>query len=412
MYFTPVYCLLPKPAPAIRERVGETQGEYMIKFRYAAAVVAVGAVLAAGCGSKSSSSTTTAAASGLDAAKANLEKFLTPPKGIPAAFTKLPSKPAKKKFAFLKCDVPTCTDYLAPGYAAATKAIGWDLEVIPVKSVDPSAGMQQAIDDGADFIAITGSPYATYKNQALAAKAKGIPVLSCYSTDTPSVDSNMLTECGDTNFVGVGAPVIADWVIVDSGAKAHVLFPTINDFTVLKAASDAFKAELSKNCADCTFQELNVTLADLLAGKVPGAIASQLQAHPEINYISYAFGDMPGGVTPALKAAGLLDKVKQVGGDFSKADLPEMLAGTQYMWTADPKAYAAWQTIDAAARLATGMSPADLVTYERQFAGLQTFALTADNKDLINAILAGQPGGVAGDWFPEGADAAFTALWS
>lgn len=407
----------------------------MTKFRYAAAVVAVGAVLAAGCGSKKSTSdttaapatteaaattaapagteapATTAAASTVEQAKANAAKYLTPPKGIPADFTKLPSKPAKKKFAFLKCDVPTCGDYLAPGYAAAAKAIGWDLEVIDVKSVDPSAGMQQAIDDGADYIAITGSPYATYKNQAMAAKEKGIPILSCYSTDTPSVESNMLTECGDTTFVGLGMPILADWVIGDSNGKAHVLFATINDFTVLKAGSDAFKGEFEKMCPECTFQELNVTLEDLLAGKVPGAIASQLQANADLNYIVYAFGDMPGGVTPALKAAGLLERVKQVGGDWSKSDLPELLEGTQSAWTADPKAYAAWQTIDAAARLATGMSPADLVTFSRKVAGLQTFLLTADNKDLINAILNGQPGGVPGDWFPEGADAAFTALW-
>ena len=394
------------------------------------AIAVAGVVLIAACGDDKGSSSTTAApattaaaattaapattaaaattaapATGLDAAKAVVAKVLNnPPKGIPAALTALPSKPPKKKVAWLACDVPTCTDYLTPGYKAATAAIGWDLVVIPAKSTDPSAAFQQAIDAGADYITITGSPYATYKDQALAAAAKGISVFSCYSTDTPSVEANMLTECGDTNLVGGAAPLMADFAIVDSNSKANVLFVTINDFTVLKAEGVAFKSELNKNCPDCIYQELNVTLADLLAGKIPGAIASQLQANSKLNYLMYSFGDLPGGVADALKAAGLDKQVKVIGGDWSKSDLPLLIDGTQLAWNADPKAYAAWLTIDAMARLATGTSPADLVKFERQFAGLQTFVLT--DKTMAQQIFD-----AGGDWMPEGAPEAFKKLW-
>ena len=106
-----------------------------------------------------------------------------------------------------------------------------------------------------------------------------------------------------------------------------------------------------------------MSLDDLLGGKVPAAIASQIQANSKLNYVMYAFGDLPGGVTAALSAAGLDKKVTQMGQDFSDADLPEISAGTMKAWAADPKGYAAWLMVDSAARLATGMSPADMINF-------------------------------------------------
>ena len=304
----------------------------------------------------------------------------------------------------MECDVPTCTNYLTPGFKDATAAIGFDLMIIPSKSADPTAAMQQALDGGADYIAITGSPAATYTALAEAAKAKGVPILSCYATDEPSVDSNILTQCGDTSFVTTTGPLMANYTIDDSKGAANVLFVTINDFPVLKAESDAYKAELAKNCSSCTFTELNVTLDDLIGGKVPAAIASQLQSNTDLNYVMYAFGDLPGGVTQALQAAGLDKQVTQIGQDFSDADLPEISAGTHKAWSADPKGYAAWLMVDAAARLATGTSPEDLIAMHRPFAKLPTWIVTkAADADAIHAT--------GGDWNPPDMAAEFKKLW-
>ncbi len=376
-------------------------------LRYSIAALTCGALLAVGCGSSSKTdaagtattqaavaavtdaapAATDAAASGggdMAAVEAAVKPFITEPTGI-APTVPLPSKAPKKKIAWMECDVPTCTNYLTPGFKDATAAIGWELQIIPSKSADPTAAMQQALDNGADYIAITGSPAATYTDLAAAAKAKGVPILSCYATDEPSIDSNILTQCGDTSFVEKSGPVMADWVIVDSKGAANMLFVTINDFPVLKSESDAVKAELTKSCAGCTFTELNVSLDDLIGGKVPAAIASQLQSNAKLNYVMYSFGDLPGGVTAALQAAGLDKQVTQVGQDFSDFDLPEISAGTMKAWAADPKAYAAWLMVDAAARLATGTAPADLITMHRPFAPLPTWIVTtAKDADAIH----------------------------
>jgi hypothetical protein len=88
----------------------------------------------------------------------------------------LTKKADKKKIAWLECEVPSCAE-ITPGFKDAAAAIGWDLEVISIKSFEPGAGVQQALDAGADYIAITGSPMATYEEQAKAAKAKGVSLL-------------------------------------------------------------------------------------------------------------------------------------------------------------------------------------------------------------------------------------------
>jgi ABC-type sugar transport system substrate-binding protein len=387
------------------------------RSKIAASAVAVGALLLASCGSSSKPAATTAkpaagatsaapAPAGNDnvaKAKAAIVDFVKEPSGIGVS-KPLSKKAPKKKIAWLECDVPTCSNYITPGFKAAAAAIGWDLLVIPVKSADPSAGFQQALDGGADYIAITGSPYATFKAGAEAAKAKGVPVLECYNTDLPSEATNLMMQCGSTAGVQKNNKLMADWVIADSNGAANVLYATINDFPVLKASSDAFKAELGATCTACSFTELNVSLDDLIGGKVPAAIASQLQANKKLNYIMYAFGDMPGGVTKSLQAAGLDKQVKQIGQDFSDFDLPEISAGTMKAWTSNPKAYSGWLMTHAAALHATGVPFADVMK-EMEAPSLLPSFLVTDAK-TADTIKAGN-----GDWNPAGMDVAFKKLW-
>ena len=238
----------------------------------------------------------------------------------------LTGKPDKKTFAWLECELESCP-YITAGMKAATEALGWDLKVISSKSGDPGPAFQQAIDAGVDFIASSGEAPALYKAQAEAAKAKGIKILSCYDTDRPEPgDANLYTQCGDETFVQKTGPLMADWAIADSNGKANVLIVNIPDFAVLQAEVQAYKDEFEKNCPDCKVQELNVSIDDLVGGKVPAAVASKLQSNPDINYVFNTFGSLPAGLTAALKSAGLLDQVKVYGQDFSKFDLDEIVA--------------------------------------------------------------------------------------
>mgnify|MGYP003330389734 FL=1 len=293
----------------------------MTRMKAMIAVLAIGAFAAAGCSSSSSGSTTTAApattapgttapgttapgttvaASGVDAAKAAIAPYMTE-QGTIGVTIPLTKKPDKKKFAWLECELESC-QYETVGMKAATAALGWDLLVIASKSADPGPYFQQAIDQGADFIASSGEAPALYADQAKAAAAKGIKILSCYDTTLPDgPNSNIWTQCGDTTFVQKTGPLMADWAIADSNGAAHPLIVSIPDFAVLVAETDAYKAEFKKNCADCKVSELNATIDDLVGGKVPANVAAALQADPSINYVFFSFGSLGLGVTPALE---------------------------------------------------------------------------------------------------------------
>jgi ribose transport system substrate-binding protein len=410
----------------------------MRAYRKLAAVVLCGAFVAVACGSDNKASnttqaaaTTTAAASattapaaattpattpastgtgaattapsgedaGVTAAKAVVAKYTDP--NQPIGVTKpLTGKPEKKTIAWLECELESCP-YITVGMKDATAALGWDLKVISSKSGDPGQFFQQAIDAGVDYIASSGEALALYKDQADAAKAKGIKILSCYDTQVPDpATTNVYTQCGDTTFVQKTGPLMADWAIADSNGKSNVLVVSIPDFAVLVAETDAFKAEMAKNCASCKVTELNVSIDDLVGGKVPAAVASKLQADKSINYVFNSFGSLPAGLTAALQSAGLLSQVKVYGQDFSKFDLDEIAAGTMGAWSADPKAYAGWLMVDAAARLSLGM-PLD---EERASASLPTYLVT----DPAEAKKISDDGG---DWNPPTMADDFKKLW-
>jgi ABC-type sugar transport system substrate-binding protein len=336
---------------------------------------------------------------GLAAAQANVDSATNrePDIGVTIPLTGVPEP---KTFAWLECDVPTCAAYITPGITAATEALGWDLEIISMKSTDPGPAFQQAIDMGVDYIASTGLATAQYQPQLEAAKAAGIEVLSCFGTDDPSPEG-VAMQCGDENFVLKTGPLMADWMIVDSQGAANVLIVSIPDFPVLKVETDAFIARLGENCPACTYEELNVTLDDLIGGRVPASVVSKVQANGDLNYIFYSFGDLPGGVTPALQSAGLFDQVKQFGQDFSAIDLQEIVDGTMGAWSADPKGYAGWLMVDAAARLSLGMT----LDEERAASALPT--VIVDDPAFAQDLLDNS----GGDWLPAKWADQFKALW-
>jgi ribose transport system substrate-binding protein len=339
-------------------------------------------------------------ASGVEAALANVEQYRDPnqPIGVTIPLTGVPEP---KKFAWLECELESCP-YITVGVQAATEALGWEMIKIASESANPGPAFQQAIDAGADYIASSGEARSLYEEQAQAAADQGIKILSCFDTEPPGGDeTNIYTQCGDTSFVEKTGPLMANWAIVDSDGAANVLIVSIPDFPVLKAETDAYIAELEKNCPDCSHTELDITIPQLTGGEVPAAVASQLQANPDINYVFFSFGSLPAGVTAALDGAGLLDQVTVYGQDFSAFGLEEIVAGTMGAWSADPKAYAGWLMVDAAARLSLGME----LTEEREAASLPT--VLVEDAEFAQEILDC----CNGDWWPPTMEEDFKALW-
>jgi ribose transport system substrate-binding protein len=314
----------------------------------------------------------------------------------------LKSKPPKKKVAFIVCSDPSCVA-LAGFLKDATTALGWDLTTINASPTDPGSAIQQAIDSGADYIAETGSDSAQFKPQMDELKSKKIPLFMCYATDVPAGESNgIYSDCYDSSAAKEYGKALMDWVAVDGNGASNILAVTLPAFPILGAQVTAAKEALSQDCPGCTFNELDATVSDLTGGAVPQQIVSFLQTHPEINYVYLTYNGLGTGVTKAIEAAGLADKVKVVGTQAAQPQLQEIIDGKSPAWTALPQELSMWTIADQMARLANGEWSAD---NERTSAVPPFYLVTTPEmaKELVD-LAYGWRG-------PEGFQDAFKKLW-
>jgi ribose transport system substrate-binding protein len=372
--------------------------------RLAATAAGLLTLTLAACGDTTGS--TPAVAPSLDqaslaAAQANLDKYLTVPTNIVQS-TALTKIPPKKKVGFVQCADPTCAT-LATYIKEATGALGWSLVTVNATATDPAAAIQQAIDAGVDYIATTGFPVALFKQQMAQAKAKGIGVFLCFSTDVPAgQENNLYSDCYDSTAANAYASALADYLIVQSKGAANALVVTIPTYPILTAQVDAVRAELGKNCPGCKMSTLEVTVNDLIGGAVPQKISSYLQANPGVNYVYFTYASLDTGVTAALRAAGLQSKVKLVGTQGSQPQMKEIAAGTEVAWSALPQELSMWTMVDQMARLSVDQWS---VQDERK-AAVPPFYLvtTADAANTVAGLPDGWPG-------PAGFKDKFKKLW-
>lgn len=333
---------------------------------------------------------------GLAAAQAVVDANLVIPSDIGPTIA-LDSAPEEKTVAWLECSLPSCIA-IGVGFADAVETLGWNLEVISF-ATDAAPAFQQALDQGVDYVAITGTAPALIQDQLDQATAAGVPVMSCFDASEPA-EGGFAMQCGDATAVEAAGKLISNAIIADSGGTANVMMVNIPDFTVLKVEADASRATYEANCPDCVFTELALTLDQLLAGEVAGAILSSLQADPDIEYVHFAFDGLAGGVSSVLADAELLDGLKLVGVDYNGAILQEIVDGTMQFWTTNPKEYSAWLMVDAMARHSVGMDNPE----ERANAVVPTF--------IANSPEVAEPLIPTDGWRgPDGMAEQFAALW-
>ena len=315
-------------------------------------LVPIGVALALGvtaCGSSDDKSSTTPAASS-KAAQTTVDAPPTkPPSGIQVTEPLAKTPSAGKKVIFLQCALPACSRYVQ-GWKAATAALGWKATIQVFKPDAPGAALQQAITQHPDYIAITGIPAAALKPQLAAAQKAGIPVISCATPDKPAL-GGYAAQCGGT--LAGDAENLARWAINDSGGKAHIAGVTISQYPVLNTETDWLKTNLQSMCSGCSFDQLDVSVQDLVGGTVPQKVVAYLQSHPKVNYVYFTFNDLTRGVPPVLKTAGLTGKVKLIGA-AGDASIMKQIGSEQKAWTIAPNVYSAWVMVDAMARLSLG----------------------------------------------------------
>lgn len=308
----------------------------------------------AGAAGGSREATTTAAASGsVEEAKALVAKFTAeqPPIELPP-LSKAPPKDID--VALMSCPLPVCkieTD----GAAAGAKALGWNVKTYTTP-ITPEGYLQtwkRILDDTPDAIAYLGMlPTNSIKSQLAAATKAKIPTVVYAANGGVSTgeaapqasytDDPVFKTDGDL----MGAAVVAD---AGEGVKAVV----VNDptFSYWTTASQAFKARVEQ--AGGSVDELKVATSGI--GKtIPAAIVSYLQRHPDTKYVALVLNDFAVGLAPALKSAGLADKVKIISRAPSAANMTDIANGDQWASVADENTAAGWRMTDGLARLLIG----------------------------------------------------------
>ena len=202
--------------------------------RVTAAIFALGLVAAACGGDDSTSSEETAAPTETEApatsdapaggdevaaAQAIVDENTVVPTDISVTVAPSAAVPTGIKVAWLACELPSCTE-VGEDWPAIAEALGWELKVINVESATPGAGVQEAIDWGANYISISGSPVAAFQEQYDAATAAGIKFAFAYNGESPA--EGILTSISGNAAVYDAGAKIANYIIADSGAAANV----------------------------------------------------------------------------------------------------------------------------------------------------------------------------------------------
>lgn len=322
-----------------------------------------------------------------EAATARIKPLLEPITKIPVS-EKLGAAPAKgKKLYWLEGNIQSILP-ITGGFEAAAKAIGWDLTTITYDPSDPqgpNAAMQQAVDAGADFIAISGQPVSAVETALAAAKAKSIPVFAMFGENESDPDTGIVAVVGGLNTTASNAQNLADWVISDSKGEGDSLLVNLPDFTILQYAEQQLTDHYEASCTSCKLDVLETTIADLTAGNVPGQVVSYLQAHPDVKYVNVAIGDLATGLPEAIAAAGISD-VKISGGVPNVDQIQSLIDGTTNAWKALPRVSAAWMMVDTMARYDQDMD----TTVDEVVADAPIF--TPENVEKPATDYAGVPG--------------------
>jgi ABC-type sugar transport system substrate-binding protein len=343
---------------------------------------------------------TTAAAGGGDAASAAQERvapYLEPSTSVGINEPVDGEVPSDVSVYWLEGNIQSILP-ITGGFESATDALGWNLTTLTYDPADPQApgaAMQQAVEAGADYIAVSGQTTDILGTGLEAAMSAGIPVIDLYSTDEIGGESNgIYANVGSPAYSRSSYPRLVDLIIADSGGTANTLVVSIPDFAILQVATDAISEQFTNECPDCEVSSLDVTIADLTGGTVSSQIVSALQANPDIGYVLLVIGDLATGLPEALSSAGM-DDVKIVGHVANPEQVQSLVDGTSFAWIPLPRPESAWAAVDSMVRLAAGQE----VSPEHEVLPIEIW--TTDNVPTPVEEYEG----------PDGYQDQFTALW-
>ncbi len=332
---------------------------------------------AASSGGSSSSSSGDAA--GIATAQERLAPYQSAPTEISIKEPLKGTPPAGKNLVMLGTNDPN-NQKLQKSLKELAGLAKWNYDVVSYDPANP-ATFNQAIDTAitkkADYVAEAGiplTPAMIKKVQDAGAKWVLTSVHPVDVKDPIIVDTNAYA-----NDEQMGK-VLADFFVSDSKGKGNIVIEHVPAYPILGGFTDGFQAEVKELCPDCKVKIQDITIPDLVAGKVPSVMVSALRSNPDADYVGFDVGPFAAGIDAALASAGLTDKVKVIGEAADEAAIAALKSGKHTAWTGYDPVYSTYGMMDAMFRHSLGM-PID-----QEKAGTQpTQILTKDNVgDITN----------------------------
>lgn len=328
------------------------------------------ALAVAACGSSSSSSSTgssassgssggssTAASSGSTSNSA-VAAALTPYKTLPTTInitTPLKSAPpAGKTIVMLGTNNPSNV-IVQQEMAKLASDAKWNFSVVSYDPANPGTFTQAettALSKHPQYLVEAGLPLtASQLAMAKSAGAKWILDSVYPVTVAPPVIAQSDAYAQDA----LMGKIVADYFISDSGGKGNAVIEHVPAYPILDGFTTGFSNEVKAQCPGCKTSTTNITIPDLVAGKVGSDLVSALRSNSSANYLVFDDGPFADGITSALSAAGL-SKVKIIGEAADTAGIAALKNGSEAAWTGFDPSYQAYEDMDIAFRNAEGMT--------------------------------------------------------
>jgi hypothetical protein len=292
----------------------------------------------------------------LGALRAQLALAERAPTTIPLK-TPLKKAPLKgKTLVFLQCEQTQCSE-AGQALAQAVAAIGWHLKTIDYNDTEPStvtAAFSNALLDKPAGVAIAGTPQVLWQSDEASYKAAGVPISAIF-IGPAQLGFPLVANIGNGADNVAFGKTLADYFIVNSGGKGHVLLANVPVYSSLDDVVTGFSKEVAAKCASCSITDLNVTAAELANGAMDPEVVAALQKDQSIGYVMATDGVFVDELPGALAGAGLSHiKILAQGGDAQ--NIADIKTGKVSAISALSASYAAWLSLDATLRYSEGMS--------------------------------------------------------
>lgn len=326
------------------------------------------ALAVAACGSSSSSTTSassaasssggssTAASSG-SASTSAAAAALAPYKALPTTInitTPLKSAPPSGKTIVMLGTNNPSNVIIQQGLAKLAQMAHWNYSLVSYDPANPGTFTQAettALAKHPQYLVEAGLPLTA--SQLAMAKSAGAKWIldSVYPVSVTSPVIGQVDAYAQDALMG---KITADYFVSDSGGKGNAVIEHVPAYPILDGFTTGFANEVKAQCPGCKLSTTNITIPDLVAGKVSSDLVSALRSNPSANYLVFDDGPFADGVTSALSAAGLNGKVKIIGEAADQAGIAALKNGSEAAWTGFDPAYQAYEDMDIAFRDAEG----------------------------------------------------------